>query len=159
MWTPVTGAGRFATPFLGENDVTFDSGLTPWTLDFSHGQILRTGYDETLQIDPNNLQFLYQADNPQRTPPPTVKFLGSSGWRPQPADQAMHSSPDSRPRAAGCPECTKGMNERSVLRDQGLTPGYRRTAKVTVYPRGRKVKMWYGKCTVYLRNEEELRHD
>jgi hypothetical protein len=50
--------------------------------------------------------------------------------------------------------------ERSVLHDQGLTPGYRRTAmamkyqKGTVYPRGRKVKMWYGKYTVYLRNEE-----
>ena len=26
--------------------------------------------------------------------------------------------------------------------------------KGTVYPRGRKVKMWYGKYTVYLRNEE-----
>ena len=26
--------------------------------------------------------------------------------------------------------------------------------KGTVYPRGQKVKMWYGKYTVYLRNEE-----
>jgi hypothetical protein len=26
--------------------------------------------------------------------------------------------------------------------------------KGTVYPQGRKVKMWYGKYTVYLRNEE-----
>src|SRR5271170_8489381 len=49
--------------------------------------------------------------------------------------------------------------ERSVLHDQGSTPGYRRTAmamkyqKGTVYPRGRKVKMWYGKYTVY-RSEE-----
>ena len=25
--------------------------------------------------------------------------------------------------------------------------------KGTVYPRGQKVKMWYGKYTVYLRNE------
>lgn len=69
MWTPVTGANSFATPFLGENDVTFDSGVTPWTLDFSHGEILRTGYDETLQIDPNNLQFLYQGDNPAANAP------------------------------------------------------------------------------------------
>ena len=64
IWTPVTGANSFATPFLGSNDVTFDSGVTPWTLDFSHGEIIRTGYDETLQIDPNNLQFLYQGVNP-----------------------------------------------------------------------------------------------
>ena len=26
--------------------------------------------------------------------------------------------------------------------------------KGTVYPRGQKVKMWYGKYTVYFRNEE-----
>lgn len=26
--------------------------------------------------------------------------------------------------------------------------------KDTVYPTGQKVKMWYGKYTVYLRNEE-----
>ena len=63
-WTPITGANNFAAPFLGSNDVTFASGVATWTLDFSHGEILRTGYDETLQIDPNNLQFLYQGDNP-----------------------------------------------------------------------------------------------
>ncbi len=69
MWTPVTGANSFATPFLGSNDVTFASGVAPWTLDFSHGEILRTGYDEILQIDPNNLQFLYQGDNPAANAP------------------------------------------------------------------------------------------
>jgi hypothetical protein len=43
-----------------------------------------------------------------------------------------------------------------VLHDQGKVPGYRRTAmamkyqKGTVYPRGRKVKMWYGKYTSVL---------
>src|SRR5580704_17359122 len=47
-----------------------------------------------------------------------------------------------------------------VLHDQGKVPGLRRTAmamkyqKGTVYPRGQKVKMWYGKYTVYLRNDE-----
>jgi hypothetical protein len=69
IWTPITGANSFAAPFLGSNDVTFDSGVTGWTLDFSHGEILRTGYDETLQIDPNNLQFLYQGDNPAANAP------------------------------------------------------------------------------------------
>jgi hypothetical protein len=49
--------------------------------------------------------------------------------------------------------------ERSVLHDQGRKPGERRTAmalkyqKGTVYPRGKKVKMWYGKYTVYFRDE------
>ncbi len=69
MWTPVTGANSFATPFLGEDNVTFAAGVTSWTDDFSHGGIIRTGYDETLQIDPNNLQFLYQGDNPAANAP------------------------------------------------------------------------------------------
>jgi len=69
VWTPITGANSFATPFLGSNDVTFASGVPVWTLDFSHGEILRTGYDETLQVDPNNLQFLYQGDNPAANAP------------------------------------------------------------------------------------------
>jgi len=64
IWTPISGANSFATPFLGQGDVTFNSGVPAWTLDFSHGEVLRTGYDETLQVDPNNLQFLYQGDNP-----------------------------------------------------------------------------------------------
>lgn len=69
-WTPVTGANGFAAPFLGEENVTFATGVTPWTDDFSHGEIIRDGYDETLQIDlNNNLQFLYQGDNPAANAP------------------------------------------------------------------------------------------
>jgi uncharacterized protein (TIGR03437 family) len=68
-WTPATGANSFTAPFLGGDDVTFATGVTPWTDDFSHGEIIRTGYDETLQIDPNNLQFLYQGDNPAANAP------------------------------------------------------------------------------------------
>jgi hypothetical protein len=69
IWTPIPGANSFAAPSLGSNDVSFASGVANWTLDFSHGEILRTGYDETLQIDPNNLQFLYQGDNPAANAP------------------------------------------------------------------------------------------
>jgi hypothetical protein len=64
IWTPLPGANSFAAPFLGLDDVTFAKGVTSWTNDFSHGEILRTGYDELLQIDPSNLQFLFQGDNP-----------------------------------------------------------------------------------------------
>ena len=64
IWTPYPGANSWNAPFLGSNDVTFANGVTAWTDDFSHGEVLRTGDDELLQIDPSNLQFLYQGDNP-----------------------------------------------------------------------------------------------
>jgi hypothetical protein len=69
-WTPIPTATTFAQPFAGINNVTFASGVTPWTSDISHGEMIRVGYDETLTIDPTNLQFLYQGDSPQ-SPPPT----------------------------------------------------------------------------------------
>ncbi len=59
-WTPNPQANTSAQPFAGINNVTFDAGVTPWTTDISHGEMLRAGYDQTLTIDPNNLQFLYQ---------------------------------------------------------------------------------------------------
>jgi hypothetical protein len=60
----------------------------------------------------------------------------------------------------GLPAKPRLVYERTVLHDQEQSPGFRRTAmamkyqKGTVYPRGTKVKMWYGKYTVYLRNKE-----
>jgi glycosyl hydrolase family 62 len=59
-WTPIRTASTSQQPFAGINNVVFDSGVTPWTIDISHGEMLRAGYDETLTIDPNNLQYLYQ---------------------------------------------------------------------------------------------------
>jgi hypothetical protein len=59
-WTPNPNANTSAQPFAGINNVTFDSGVTPWTVDISHGEMIRAGYDETLTIDPTNLEFLYQ---------------------------------------------------------------------------------------------------
>jgi hypothetical protein len=63
-WTPVQDADTWQKPFAGINNVTFEEGVMPWTRDISHGELIRDGYDETLTIDPNNLQLLYQGRDP-----------------------------------------------------------------------------------------------
>jgi GH35 family endo-1,4-beta-xylanase len=63
-WTLLPDADTWQKPFAGINNVTFDDGVTPWTRDISHGELIRDGYDETLTIDPGNLQFLYQGRDP-----------------------------------------------------------------------------------------------
>jgi Glycosyl hydrolase family 62 len=69
-WTPLADADTFQKPFAGINNVTFEDGVTAWTRDISHGELIRDGYDETPTIDPNNLQLLYQGRDPI-----------SNGWR------------------------------------------------------------------------------
>lgn len=63
-WTPIPDAATFQKPFAGINNVSFEDGAAPWTKDISHGELIRDGYDETLTIDSNNLQFLYQGRDP-----------------------------------------------------------------------------------------------
>jgi hypothetical protein len=63
-WTPISDATTWEKPFAGINNVTFEDGVTPWTRDISHGELIRDGYDETMTIDPNHLQLLYQGRDP-----------------------------------------------------------------------------------------------
>jgi hypothetical protein len=63
-WTPVPEADTYEKPFAGTSNVKFAEGVEPWTKDISHGELIRDGYDETLTIDPNNLQLLYQGRHP-----------------------------------------------------------------------------------------------
>lgn len=63
-WTPVPDADTWQKPFAGINNVTFEDGAAPWTRDISHGELVRDGYDETMTLDPNNLQLLYQGRDP-----------------------------------------------------------------------------------------------
>lgn len=63
-WTPVSDATTFEKPFAGIKNVSFAEGVTPWTQDISHGELIREGYDETMSVDPNNLRLLYQGRDP-----------------------------------------------------------------------------------------------
>jgi len=58
-WTSLVGADTQASPFAGKNNVTGG-----WSDDISHGDIVRSSYDEYREIDPCNLQLLYQGYKP-----------------------------------------------------------------------------------------------
>jgi hypothetical protein len=63
-WTPIPGADTYEQPFAGINNLIFEEGIEPWTIDISHGELIRDGYDETPAIDPRNLQMLFQGRDP-----------------------------------------------------------------------------------------------
>ncbi|TQE33959.1 glycosyl hydrolase family 62 [Streptomyces ipomoeae] len=61
-WTPL--ADTEANPFIRSTNVTFASGVPAWTRDFSHGDLIRDGVDQTQTINPCRLRYLYQGMDP-----------------------------------------------------------------------------------------------
>jgi endo-1,4-beta-xylanase len=59
-WT--TLADSEATPFAGASNVTFSGTL--WTKDFVGGEVVRDGYDETMTLNPCNMQLVFQGKDP-----------------------------------------------------------------------------------------------
>jgi len=62
-WTAL--ADTESNPFAGASNVTFSG--TKWTADFSHGEIIREGYDETMAVSPCNLKYFFQGKDPYST--------------------------------------------------------------------------------------------
>ncbi len=73
-WYPL--ADRWEKPFLGLENVRFQG--EPWCHSFSHGELLRTGFDEYLEVDPHNLVMLFQGVSDQQM---AGKAYGEIPWK------------------------------------------------------------------------------
>jgi hypothetical protein len=73
-WKPL--AATREKNFAGWNNVQFRGAK--WTDSISHGELLRTGVDEKMEVDPANLQFLFQGVSDRER---AGKKYGEIPWR------------------------------------------------------------------------------
>jgi hypothetical protein len=57
-WTPL--ADTVGAPFAGWRNIRPARGVAPWTDNVSHGELIREGVDQHMQIDPAHLRFVFQ---------------------------------------------------------------------------------------------------
>ena len=65
-----------SNPLASESNVAFEG--EPWAQSISHGELIRAGFDEQMEIDTDHLQFLFQGarDDQMRGVP-----YGQIPWR------------------------------------------------------------------------------
>ena len=73
-WVPL--AATHDQAFAAPSNVRFSGD--PWTDSFSHGELIRDGYDETLTVDPANLMLLFQGVRDRER---QGKTYGEIPWR------------------------------------------------------------------------------
>jgi endo-1,4-beta-xylanase len=66
-WTAL--ADSEPNPFAGLANSSFSTS-SPWTKDIAGGELVRDGYDETMAVNPCNLQYTYQGRNAYTTETP-----------------------------------------------------------------------------------------
>lgn len=57
-WLPIADSAE--NPFAGWKNVRPSTDVKPWTDNISHGELVRAGFDEKLEVDPMNWQFVFQ---------------------------------------------------------------------------------------------------
>jgi len=57
-WTPIADTAN--RPFAGAANIRPAEGAAAWTDNVSHGELIRHGNDQTLTVDPDNLQLVFQ---------------------------------------------------------------------------------------------------
>lgn len=57
-WKPI--ADSDTNPFASWKNIQMEDGVANWTDNFSHGELIRSNNNQTLTVDPQRLQFLFQ---------------------------------------------------------------------------------------------------